>query len=83
MNIKEIRLDLYFPVNVSSSIIVPNIVPIIAKSLNNNEKHYNNKTSIKEANSQMFKVNKSQETPLRRCQRIRKLAIPNDYETYL
>ena len=81
--IKEIKINIPLSSNIPSSVVVPNVAPIVAENPSNNGQHHNENTSIEETNSQMSERNESQEISLRRSQRARKPAIPSYYETYL
>ena len=64
--IKEIKINIHLPINVPSSIVIPNITPVVAKNPDNNEQCHNEDTFIEETNPQMFEANRFQEIPLRR-----------------
>lgn len=83
MDINEIKVDINLPVSIPLSTYTPSVVPIAEQQFGNIEQHLINETSHEETNSQSSNVNESQGIPLRRSQRERRSAIPNDYVIYL
>lgn len=83
MEIKEISVNVPLHMNVPSSITLPNVIPSIEGHNDNTEQHLNKESSHQTTNSHMTNANEPQEIVVRRSQRERRSAIPNDYVVYL
>ncbi|GAB2290773.1 hypothetical protein Dimus_025043, partial [Dionaea muscipula] len=63
MDIKEVKINIPMPINVLSSVVVPNVVPVGAGHSRTSEQHFNEITPIEDTNSPTNEANKSQEQP--------------------
>ena len=78
MDINEIRVNVLLPINVPTSIIVPNL-----QEQNNDEQYLNEEVPHEEPNIPPTEINEPRGIALSKPVRVRRLIISDDYLVYM
>ena len=82
VDINKIRVNVSLPINISTSTIVPNVVPKLQEQ-NNGEQHLNEEAPQEEPSPPQTNINEPRGITLNKPVKVRKSAISDDYVVYL